>query len=430
MKKFSKYLANLMTHLVIIGLSFPAASDTLDEILQLTYSSNRQLVLTRAHLASQRDAIKLAISDLGISVSTDFNGSRDWNLKLGSQADSFSASLIGRYTLSDGRRSKNKIALEEYTLVKAKHQLEDLEQKVLLETINTYLNILRDQKFVALSKGNVAVLQRQFEEIKDRFNLGEVTRTDVAQAESALASAKANLTAKKGALGVTSEIFLSQVGVVPNNLKPVVTPFKLPKNVELAKRRALRQHPKILSATTLEKMASILIDIQKGAKKPLFSLKSSLTNGFNQSSGNYNSASIKFEGSIPIFNAGRIDNAVSQAESNFKAEKANTELVRRSVLEEVSIAWTTLKVAEATIEARKRQIEASKIAYDGVLVEEKLGTRTTLNVINAEQDLLDARTQLASAERDHLYAMFAVLASSGDLNIKHLGISIPKSIKK
>ena len=121
---------------------------------------------------------------------------------------------------------------------------------------------------------------------------------------------------------------------------------------------------------------------------------------------------------------------MSQAESNFKAEKANTELVRRSVLEEVSIAWTNLKVAEATIEARKRQIEASKIAYDGVLVEEKLGTRTTLNVINAEQDLLDARTQLASAERDHLYATFAVLASSGDLNIKHLGISTPKSIKK
>ena len=133
MKKFSKYLANLVTHLVIIGLSLPAASDTLDEILQLTYSSNRQLVLTRAHLASQKDAIKLAISDLGISVSTAFNGSRDWNLKLGSQADSFSTSLIGSYTLSDGKRSKNKIALEEYALVKAKHQLEDLEQRILLK---------------------------------------------------------------------------------------------------------------------------------------------------------------------------------------------------------------------------------------------------------------------------------------------------------
>ncbi len=430
MNKLDKFLTNLVIFLVTVGVPLPAATDTLNEILKLTYSSNRQLVLTRAHVVSQQDAIRSAISDLGISVSTAINGSRDWNLKSGSQTDGFSASVIGSYTLSDGKRSKNRIALEKYILAKSNHQLDELEQRVLLETTNSYLNVLRDQKFVALSRGNVAVLKRQFEEIKDRFSLGEVTRTDVAQAESALASAKANLTAKQGALGVTTEIFLSQVGIIPDNLEPVVTRFKLPKNIELAKKRALKQHPKILSARTQEKIASLIIDIEKGAKKPLFSLKSSLTNGFNQSSGNYNSASIKIEGSIPIFNAGRINNAVKQAESNLKAERANTQLVKRSVVEEISIAWTNLEVAEATIEARKRQIEASKIAYDGVVVEERLGTRTTLNVINAEQNLLDARTQLASAERDHLYAMFAVLAASGDLNVNYLGISPPKVDKK
>ena len=243
-------------------------------------------------------------------------------------------------------------------------------------------------------------------------------------------AARANLTAKQGALTITKEIFLSQVGILPNNLKPVRSSFGLPKDIESAKKRALKQHPRILSAKVQEKVASLSIDIAKGAKKPLFSLKSSVTNGYNRSAGNYNSASIKIEGSIPIFNSGRIDNTVKQAESNLKAEIANTELVKRSVVEEVSIAWSNLKVAQATIEARKRQIEASKIAYDGVVVEEKLGTRTTLNVINAEQNLLDARTQLASAERDHLYAVFAVLAASGDLNVDYMGVPVSGKTKK
>ena len=117
-------------------------------------------------------------------------------------------------------------------------------------------------------------------------------------------------------------------------------------------------------------------------------------------------------------------------QESLKAEKVNTSLIKRSIVQEVTVAWSNLEVAKATIEARKRQVEASEIAYDGVVVEEKLGTRTTLNVINAEQNLLDARTQLASAQRDHLSAMFSVLAASGDLNINYLGIKTPNKMKE
>ena len=427
MYKLISLYFSLTSSFLLIAFPLPVLPDSLNEILRLTYTSNRQLVLTRAHLAAQRDAIKIASSESGVMVSTAFTGSRDWNLNAGSINDGFSGSLVGSYTLSDGMRSENKIRLQKHILSKANHQLNDLEQGVLLATINSYLNVLRDQKFVALSDGNVAVLSRQFEEVRDRFSLGEVTRTDVAQAEAALASAKANLTAKEGALATTTELFLTQVGIVPRNLEPVITSFQLPKSIKKAKQRALKKHPRILSAKEQEKIADVAIDIAAGEKKPLINLKSSLTNGYTQSTGNYNSASIKIEGSFPIFNSGRIDHKISQAESNLKAEQTNTNLVRRSVAEEISIAWSNLRVAEATIEARKRQVESSEIAYEGVVVEEKLGTRTTLNVINSEQALLNARTQLASAEKDHLFAKFSVLAASGDLNVNYLGVKVAKA---
>ena len=430
----SKYfLSILLGILLATGFSSQVVTDSLPEVLKLTHSSNRQLVLTRANLASQTDSINIATSDLGLNISTVLSGTRDWNLKTNSEADILSGSLVGSYTLSDGNRSKNKVTLEEHIFTKGIHQLHELEQKVLLETIKAYLNVLRDQRLVELTDGNVSVLRRQFEEVKDRFSLGEVTRTDVAQAEAALASAKANLTAKQGALAIAGEIFLTQVGFSPENLEPVKLSFKLPKTIEDATKRALKHHPKLLSVKVQEMIGQLGIDIAKGAKKPIISLRSTLTNGYNQSSGNFNSASIKIEGSIPLFNSGRIDNTVNQAESNLKAYIANSQLAKRNILEEISIAWSNLAVAEATISARKQQIEASKIAYDGVVVEEKLGTRTTLNVINAEQDLLSARTQLASAERDHQFAMFSLLAASGDLNLKYLGIKgskAPKIISK
>ena len=120
------------------------------------------------------------------------------------KSDSYSSSLTGSYNISDGNLSKSKVLIDEALYKIAKLQLRELEQKVLLDTINSYLNVLRDQKFVELSNNNVAVLERQFIEIRDRFQLGEVTRTDVSQAESALAAAKANLTAKNGSLKISS----------------------------------------------------------------------------------------------------------------------------------------------------------------------------------------------------------------------------------
>ena len=101
-------------------------------------------------------------------------------------------------------------------------------------------------------------------------------------------------------------------------------------------------------------------------------------------------------------------------------------MVKRLVEQEIALAWSNVLVSKASIEARKRQVEASSLAYDGVVVEEKLGTRTTLDVINAEQSLLDVRTQLASAEREHIYARFSLLAATGELNLKKLNIVVPK----
>ena len=401
-------------------------ADTLEEVLRLTFSTNKQLLLSRTQLQSSKTAIDISKSALGLNFSASINGSRGWNINESSKSDSYSSSLTGSYNISDGNLSKSKVLIDEALFKIAKLQLHELEQKVLLDTINSYLNVLRDQKFVELSNNNVAVLERQFLEIRDRFQLGEVTRTDVSQAESALAAAKANLTAKVGSLKISSELFLSLVGIKPYKLMNIENNFKLPSSLEIAKQNSLKTHTKIKAAKIEEQIARIRIDIAKSQKSPLISFKSIFSNGYNSSSGNSNSVTFRLEGSIPIFNSGRIDNEINQAKINYKAQKESTLLVKRLVEQEIALAWSNVLVSKASIEARKRQVEASSLAYDGVVVEEKLGTRTTLDVINAEQSLLDARTQLASAEREHMYARFSLLAATGELNLKKLNIAISK----
>ncbi len=409
-----------------LALSPYLNADTLDEVLRLTFSTNKQLLLSRTQLQSSKTAIDISKSALGLNFSASINGSRGWNINETSKSDSYSSSLTGSYNISDGNLSKSKVLIDESLYKIAKLQLHELEQKVLLDTINSYLNVLRDQKFVELSNNNVAVLERQFLEIRDRFQLGEVTRTDVSQAESALAAAKANLTAKVGSLKISSELFLSLVGIKPYKLMNIKTNFKLPSSLEIAKQNSLKTHTKIIAAKIEEQIARIRIDIAKSQKSPLISFKSIFSNGYNSSSGNSNSVTFRLEGSIPIFNSGRIDSEINQAKINYKAQKESTLLVKRLVEQEIALAWSNVLVSKASIEARKQQVEASSLAYDGVVVEEKLGTRTTLDVINAEQSLLDARTQLASAEREHTYARFSLLAATGELNLKKLNMSVPK----
>ena len=424
--KFSFFKIWLIVLWFLLALSPNLNADTLGEVLRLTFSSNKQLLLSRTQLQSSKTAIDISKSALGLNFSASINGSRGWNINESSKSDSYSSSLTGSYNISDGNLSKSKVLIDEALYKIAKLQLHELEQKVLLDTINSYLNVLRDQKFVELSNNNVAVLERQFLEIRDRFQLGEVTRTDVSQAESALAAAKANLTAKVGSLKISSELFLSLVGIKPYKLMKIKTNFKLPSSLEIAKQNSLKTHTKIIAAKIEEQIARIRIDIAKSQKSPLISFKSIFSNGYNSSSGNSNSVTFRLEGSIPIFNSGRIDSEINQAKINYKAQKESTLLVKRLVEQEIALAWSNVLVSKASIEARKRQVEASSLAYDGVVVEEKLGTRTTLDVINAEQSLLDARTQLASAERELTYARFALLAATGELNLKKLNIADPK----
>ena len=238
-------------------------ADTLEEVLKLSYSTNKQLIFSRIKLKSNKKSIDISKSALGLNLSASINGSRSWDIDPSPISDQYSSSIIGGYNLYDGNLSKSNIQLNEALYNVAKFQLYDLEQKILLETVNAYLNVLRDQKLIELGMNNVSVLERQFLEISDRFKLGEVTRTDVSQAESALAAAKANLTAKNGSLKISSEMFLSLVGIKPLNLDNIKINFKLPKTVDIAKKNSLKKHPKILVAKIEEQIAKIRVDISK-----------------------------------------------------------------------------------------------------------------------------------------------------------------------
>ena len=399
-----------------LGLLVSANATTLREALELTFKNDKQLAVRIESMRSQLEVIAQAKALGGISFSGLFSTKKDWNFRNNTAADDITGSLVGSYSLYDNNLNKNKISLEEANLKILHADQKSFEQDILLGATSAFLDIIQDEKFVDLGKGNVAVLEKKFQEVNDRFELGEVTRTDVAQAESALASAKANLSSRRGILNLSRERYYTRVGAYPSKLKNITNVPKLPSNKMEAIKTAILKHPKILLGREKVERAKILLALAESSKGAKVKLKSTLSAGYNNDINDYSTARIAIEGTFPIFDGGKLNSAVRESENNLLAETIKLDAFRRSVTESVTIAWSNLKVARSIIEARIRQVNASEIAFNGVIVEEKLGTQTTFDVINAEQNLLEARTQLAVAERDEVAAMFEVLASVGRLN--------------
>ena len=401
-------------------------SHSIRDALELSFKNDKQLIIARQGVNIQKEIITEARSGANPSFSGLLSTKRDWAFDMESSSDNVSGSVLGSYTIYDSLLTQNKIKLELLTLKVLQSDLKQLEQTILFSTINAFLNVQRDKKFVELSEGNVTVLGKKFQEVIDRFDLGEVTRTDVAQAESALASAKANLTARIGSLNVSRELYYSRTGVYPTkilNLKKIPT---LPKTQASAISKAVLKSPKIISGFRKLEKARLMLALAKSNKGPKVQLRSTLSSGYAEGSGDFNSARLAIEATFPIFN-GALDSKVRQAASSLTLESVRLDRLKRAVAETVAVSWSDLSVARSTIEARRRQVDASEIAYNGIVVEEKLGARTTFDVINAEQDLLEARNQLATAERDEIAAVYSVLAAMGKLDSTTLNLRISES---
>ena len=411
--------------MLLSGSAISAMADTLADAMAGSYTHSGLLEQNRALLRAADENVAQAVAALRPVLAYAATASHAHNSVTGT-TNTASATLSLSWLLFDGGASKAAIEAQKQTVLSTRQQLISIEQNILLGAVQSFMNVRRDSEIVSLRQNNLRVITRELRAAEDRFEVGEVTRTDVATAQARLAGARAELAVAQGNLLQSQVNYQAAVGRKPSGL---VAPSRLPytaKSVEDAIAIALRGHPDMLAAQYQVAIAEIGIRRAEAAMKPSTSLSANLT-GSDTSTGPFtNSRSVSITTSGPIYSGGAISSAVRQAQAQRDAARGALHATRHAIRQGVGVAWAQVLAARAQTEASRRQISAARIAFDGVREEASLGSRTTLDVLNAEQELLDAQANLISAQSGEFTATYSLLSAMGLLTVDHLGLGVAK----
>jgi outer membrane protein len=333
-------------------------------------------------------------------------------------------------TLLNGFQTASRVRQAEGQVFAARETLRQTEQTVLLNAATAYMNLLRDAATLELQRSNVNVLEVTLRQTRDRFAAGEVTRTDVAQAESRLAAGRSQLSVAESNYVTSRANYRQVIGVDPPPKLAAATPVDRlsPRTLDAAIARGRVEHPQILTAMYNVDVALQQVKIAEGALYPVLNAVGTVqqSNGSTQSPTVIQtfSGSLAAQLSIPIYQGGSEYAAIRQAKETLGQRRLDLDTARDSVQQTVTQAWGQLDAAKAQIVATTSQVTASEIALNGVREEARVGQRTTLDVLNAQQDLVNARVALVSAQRDRVVASYTVLAAVGALSPQILGLKI------
>ena len=331
-------------------------------------------------------------------------------------------------TLFDGLRTTNNIKSAESNVFGSRETLRNVEQSVLQSGAQSYMDVLRDTAILDLRNSNIKVLEEQLRQTQDRFKVGEVTRTDVAQAEASVAGARADYFAAQSQLQNSIASFRQVIGEQPTRLEPA-RPLErgIPPSLENAISVSQIEHPSIQSALHAVDVASFQVKIAEGALYPTLSINGSAQQRYDVSQVGNSSA---FVGSIvgslqvPIYEGGASYAQIRQAKEQLGTAEFQVDVSRDNVRAAVISSWGLLVSSKAAVQADQAQVNAAEIALNGTREEARVGQRTTLDVLNAQQTLLNARVQLVGAQRDRVVATYAILASCGRLTASGLNLKL------
>jgi outer membrane protein len=331
-------------------------------------------------------------------------------------------------TLFNGFQTSNSVRQAESSVLGARETLRNTEQNTLFSAASAYMNVLRDTAILNLQRNNVEVIEEQLRQTRDRFNVGEVTRTDVAQAEARLAGARSQASLAEANLRTSIAQYRQVIGVEPRQLAPGRPVDRLlPPSQEAAIKIALDEHPAILAALHGVDVAELQVKINEGQLAPQLSLTGAVARRFDvQISGDMSTAaSVVAQLVVPIFpGGGQVYAQTRQSKETAGQRQLEADSIRDQVRAAVISSWGQLEAARAQIIAAQAQVEASETALNGVREEARVGQRTTLDVLNAQQELLNARVNLITAQRDRVVASYAVVQSVGRLQSRALGLAV------
>lgn len=412
-----------MAAALTIGWVGAATADTIRDAMADAYDNSQLLEQNRMLLRVQDENVAQAISQLYPVL--NFVASNTRNLT--NDTTVATASLVGELVLYQGGQRRNAISAAEATLEATREQLVSLEQQVLLDAATAYLGVWRDIQVVSVSEANVRVITQQLRAAQDRFEVGEDTRTSVAQAEAQLAAARSNLAASRGALEISRELFNLAVGRYPNGVGGPGSMPTLPHSEAAAEALARQQHPSVRALQNEVTAAEFAVLQAQGARLPTIDLQANLTNTFENSANPLQeggNASIALGLRAPIYQGGRIGSLERQAMAQVANTRARLNQQVLLNLQAIGNAYARLRIASAQIQASDQRIIAAELAFEGVREEAALGARTTLDVLDAEQDLLDARISRIQAQTDLFIAAYGVMAASGILTVENLHLPV------
>ncbi len=419
------------TALLLAGLAIaaPAGAQSLTDALIAAYRNSNLLEQNRAVLRAADEDVAQAVAALRpvLNFIAQAQASSARVQPPGSPAVvrnndlSGNLALQAEMTLYDFGRNRLAVEAAEAAVLATREALVGVEQRVLFGGVAAFMDVRAAVSNVELREANVRLITQQLRAAQDRFEVGEITRTDVSIAEARLAGARSQLAVAQGDLAVAREAYRAATGGYPGSLRsPPPTPA-LPRNLDAAQGIARDRHPSIREARHRVAAADLAV-----ARAALLG-QGSITGGARLSvtDEGRDSSQLTLSYSRPLYTGGRNPSLHRQAMAQRDATRAGLHQTTVQVLEEVGRAWSNIAVSAAQIEASNRQIEAAQTAFEGVRQEAELGARTTLDVLNAEQELLDARTVRVQAETGRHLAAYALLASMGLLTVDHLGLGIP-----
>ena len=410
-----------------------AAAQTLEEALVLAYQNNPTLQAERARLRAVDEEVPEALAgwrptveiagDLGASYSRTDGMVPNAGSHTGAP---YGVGLTAVAPVYQGGRVSAQIDSAENRVNAGRAQLQAVEQSILLSTATAYMDVLRYLSEIELSRSSERVVRRQLQAAMDRLEVGEVTRTDVALAEARLAQAGAERVAAEGGMMSARAMYRQVTGQPPGTLSWPPVPMGVPETEEDALAAANDANPSITVASFIAQSAQADIEAASAALRPQVSIIGEFRQRFDSSAliEQTSDASIKASVRVPLYQGGAANARVRQSKQIAAQRLLELDQSRRTVQEQVAHAWRALTSARAQIAAFESQVAAAAVALDGIEQETQVGLRTTLDVLDAEQEHFKAQINLVRAEREEIVAAYQLKAAVGALTAQQLGLPV------
>lgn len=430
-------LATWTTLALCCALPSAAWAEALPDALAKAYQTNPQLNAERARQRATDENVPQALAgyrpQIVASLSAGLQSVRNLLPDNTIQTGNLKPWIIGvtvTQTLFNGFRTANSVRAAELQVQSGREALRNVGQGVLLDAVTAYTNVLANQSLVEAQRSNVAFLRETLSVTQRRLNAGDVTPTDSAQAEARLNRGLADLNAAEVALAISQATYAQVIGNSPSQLRPAeVVDRYLPKSREDAVTMAIRQHPAVMAASFDVDVASTNIRIAEGTLLPSASIQGSASKSRNNDPtlGTFaeDQASIVANVTAPIYDGGQAASQTRQAKEVTAQSRLVLDQVRNQARTAAVSAWVANEGAKIAVSASESEVKAATVALQGVQREAAGGQRTTVDVLNSQADLIQAKARLIGALRDRVIASYTLLSAVGHLDVKTLNLNTP-----